>query len=141
MNFATRLGELRRARKISQTQLAKELGITSSAISMYECGKREPSFETEELIADYFNVDLDYLRGISNTTNKIVSGDAHLLLHIYKEIDEHAQTLLLGYARGLLDMHINAERKDLRMKVETIDDDDEEQEAPEDENENSKTKN
>lgn len=136
MNFATRLGELRRARKISQTQLAKELGITSSAISMYECGKREPSFETEELIADYFNVDLDYLRGISNTTNKIINGDAHLLLHIYREIDEHAQTLLLGYARGLLDMHINAERKDLKMKVQYIDQEEEQEDDGEAEGNN-----
>lgn len=32
-------------------------------ISMYEVGKREPDFETEEKIADFFNTDLNILRG------------------------------------------------------------------------------
>lgn len=136
MNFATRLGELRRARKMTQTELAKHLGITSSALSMYECGKREPSFETEEMIADFFNVDLDYLRGNSNTTNKIINGDAHLLLHIFNEIDEHAQTLLIGYARGLLDIHINANRRDLKMKVQYIDQEEEQEDDGEAEGDN-----
>ena len=30
---------------------------------MYESGAREPDFETLELIADFFNVDIDYLLG------------------------------------------------------------------------------
>lgn len=30
---------------------------------MYEVGKREPDFETEEKISDFFNTDLNTLRG------------------------------------------------------------------------------
>ena len=30
---------------------------------MYETGKRQPDLETLELIADYFNVSIDYLTG------------------------------------------------------------------------------
>lgn len=30
---------------------------------MYEAGNREPDFETEEKIADFFNTDLNTLRG------------------------------------------------------------------------------
>lgn len=37
---------------------------------MYENGNRTPSFEIEEKIADYFNVDLEFLRGRSNIRNK-----------------------------------------------------------------------
>ena len=36
---------------------------------MYERGEREPNFETLEVIADYFNVDMDYLLGKTNTPN------------------------------------------------------------------------
>ena len=35
---------------------------------MYESGFREPDHETTEKIADFFNVDVDYLLGRSNVT-------------------------------------------------------------------------
>lgn len=48
---------------LSQSELAKKLGVSPSTISMYEIGQREPDFETEEAIADLFNTDLNTLRG------------------------------------------------------------------------------
>ena len=48
---------------LSQSELAKKLGVSTSTISMYEVGRREPDFETEEKIADFFNTDLNILRG------------------------------------------------------------------------------
>lgn len=60
--------ELRRLRKqdgLTQSALASALGIAKSTISMYECGNREPDFETLEKIADYFNVDMNQLTGIN----------------------------------------------------------------------------
>ena len=114
MEFADRLKELRISKGLSQKELAKLMGVSSSTISMYEQDQREPSFEIEERIADYFNVDLDYLRGGSNSTTKIISGDAHLLLHIFGELDEVGKAQLIGYARGMLDLEIakkNEERK------------------------------
>ena len=44
------------------------MNLSKSAISMYESGTREPDHETTERIADYFNVDVDYLLGRSNVT-------------------------------------------------------------------------
>jgi transcriptional regulator with XRE-family HTH domain len=38
---------------------------------MYEAGKREPDFETLEAIADFFNVDMDYLLGRTDKTTYI----------------------------------------------------------------------
>lgn len=48
---------------LSQSELAKKIGVSPSTISMYEVGQREPDFETEEAIADLFNTDLNTLRG------------------------------------------------------------------------------
>lgn len=48
---------------LSQSELADKLRMSASRISMYEVGKREPDFETEEKIADFFNTDLNTLRG------------------------------------------------------------------------------
>lgn len=61
--FGKILRELRKNEKLTQTQLAKKLGLAFSTISMYERGDREPDFEIMESIADYFNVSMDYLHG------------------------------------------------------------------------------
>jgi len=52
----------------TQDSLAEALGISRSAISMYENGNREPDLETLEQIADLFNVDMNYLLGRSQKT-------------------------------------------------------------------------
>jgi len=62
-NFATMLKFLRERERLSQRELAQKLGMSASAICMYENGNRQPKFEDEETIADFFNVDLNTLRG------------------------------------------------------------------------------
>lgn len=59
--FPENLKRLRKERHLTQQQLAKEIGISRSAISMYEKGDREPNFETAEKFADFFNVSLNTL--------------------------------------------------------------------------------
>ena len=64
---------LRTERSMSQQELADALGISKSSINMYERGERQPNFEVLESIADYFNVDIDYLLGRTNKTTKIIN--------------------------------------------------------------------
>ena len=49
--FGLRLRELRRARKLTQLELAVDLGINRSYISDVECGKKGISLATLEIIA------------------------------------------------------------------------------------------
>ena len=69
--FKEVLKTLRKANSLTQDQLASDLHITRSRLGMYETGKREPDFETLEAIADYFNVDIDYLMGRTDKTTII----------------------------------------------------------------------
>ena len=62
-SFSDMLIYLRKREKLSQHELSANIGISRSAISMYETGKREPDFETLEIFADYFNVNMDTLLG------------------------------------------------------------------------------
>lgn len=61
--FATRLKELRNKRNLTQGEFARELGIKRANIAGYESQGKEPTFERLIIIADYFNVSLDYLLG------------------------------------------------------------------------------
>ncbi|WP_050636144.1 helix-turn-helix domain-containing protein [Candidatus Stoquefichus sp. SB1] len=61
--FGERLKQLRTSMNLSQQELSDELKIGRSTLANYEQGKREPNFETLEIIADYFNVDMNYLTG------------------------------------------------------------------------------
>ena len=68
--FSERLKSLRNAKGLSQADFAKQIKLSKSSINMYERGEREPGLETLEFIADYFNVDMDYLLGKSDVVNK-----------------------------------------------------------------------
>ena len=68
--FGERLRFLRTSRDLSQMELAKSLKISKSSVNMYERCEREPNLVMLEVIADFFNVDLDYLLGKSDEQNK-----------------------------------------------------------------------
>lgn len=62
--FAKTISELRKTRtKMTQTDMAKFLGIAKTTYASYEQGKRMPDIDIQKKIADYYNVSLDYLHG------------------------------------------------------------------------------
>lgn len=61
--FASRMKELRKEQKMTQEELAEKLGISRSAVGMYEQGRREPDFEMLDLAAYIFDVSIGYMVG------------------------------------------------------------------------------
>ena len=59
--LGARIAALRRSRGMSQSQLAQELGVSPSAVGMYEQGRREPSAATVVALSNLFQVSTDYL--------------------------------------------------------------------------------
>ncbi len=59
-----RLEELRKARGMSQRELASILGVTHYTISAYENNRSEPADEIKVQLARLFDVSLDYLVGL-----------------------------------------------------------------------------
>ena len=53
-------------RKVSQSELANHLGITSQAVSSYTLGTSIPDMLKFKAIADFFDVSADYLLGKTN---------------------------------------------------------------------------
>lgn len=69
MSFGDVLRSLRKQHHMTQSDLARVLGVAESAVSMWELGRRRPDHEMMEQIADYFNVDMNYLFGKSDVPN------------------------------------------------------------------------
>ena len=64
-----RLKEIRKSKGISQLKLAMDLNTNQNTISRYETGEREPGINELIIIADYFNVSVDYLLERTNNPN------------------------------------------------------------------------
>ncbi len=78
---------------------------------MYEKGAREPDFETLELIADFFNVDTDYLLGRTTKTTYIPpfphslqcqTKDEESLVLSYRELNDANKKKSVVYTNNLL---------------------------------------
>lgn len=65
-----RIKELRKALNITQSDLGKIVGVSTSAIGMYEQGRRDPDTHTLLSIAKAFNVSMDYLIGESESKER-----------------------------------------------------------------------
>ena len=59
--FSVNLKTLRVDKKLSQSQLAKELGVSNEMISFWENNIYEPTATNIITIANYFNVSIDDL--------------------------------------------------------------------------------
>ena len=67
--IAETIKKLRTEKNLTIRELANELDVSYSSIGMYEQGRRQPNYETLEKIADYFNVDMNFLLGKSDIRN------------------------------------------------------------------------
>jgi transcriptional regulator with XRE-family HTH domain len=68
MNIGDEITALRKAKKMSQADLAKAAGVSREIIGRYERNEVSPSVDVAKKIADTLEVSLDYLAGEGNKT-------------------------------------------------------------------------
>ena len=69
-----KLKSLRIEKKLTQKQVADRIGLAISAVSSYESGTRNPSYDVLAKLARIFHVSTDYLLGMTDTRNIDVTG-------------------------------------------------------------------
>ena len=128
--FGERLRRLRKARDITQSDLADYIGVVASAVGKYErLADSYPSVEALIKISDYFDVSIDYLLkgtvpsgNVENNLNGLmtnspfiqannggvvfngdgsISPEAMELLHIYEKLGGRDRLKLLNFAVDL----------------------------------------
>ncbi len=64
--ISKRIYELRKDMKLSQSELAKQIGATQKAVDFWEKGINEPKATYIINLANFFGVSTDYLLGIED---------------------------------------------------------------------------
>lgn len=62
-DFGAHLKGIRKAKGMTQKQLAQAIGASESGIQNYELGTRKPTYDMLIALAAYFEVPIDYLTG------------------------------------------------------------------------------
>lgn len=106
MDFHARLRQLRQKERLTQGELAEILDLKPTAISNYESGRNEPSFEKLIALSRYFNVSCDYLLGIADiyfpVSGEVIDKDAVEIFHLYQELDGKYHEELSDYIKYLI---------------------------------------
>ena len=113
-SFSERLRQLRTDAHMSQEELAAKLQLSKGAIGNYETGIREPNRQTQEAIADLFNVELDYLTGRTNTRPEY-SLEEQWLISCYRKADEDIKIAVKTVLRRFVDKQQQAEPKKTKV--------------------------
>ena len=101
-SFGDRLSELRKLNNMKQHDLAEILKVTVATVSNYENGHKRPNDEIKLLIAETFNVSLDYLLGAIRDEYKLDRSDVLKLPDGFYQDDKSG---LLEYAEFLMSKH------------------------------------
>lgn len=94
--IAERIKELRQNANLTQTELAKRLGLTRSSINAWEMGISTPSTQYIVELANLFHVSTDYLLGVQNS--QLISFDSftedqrNILFSIIRYFNEENQS-------------------------------------------------
>lgn len=80
-----RIRRLRTGARMTQNELAERLGVSTSAIGMYEQGRREPPYELLLRVGELFGVSMDWLLARDERDNAAEPGDLGDMLSAFQQ--------------------------------------------------------
>lgn len=89
LNLGSKIKELRLKNGRTQESLAYVLGITSQAVSRWECGESYPGVDIIPIIANYFGITIDELFGYQNNRDVMIKSIIETVnsFHIKSRLD------------------------------------------------------
>ena len=119
MAFYQRIRDLRDDADKTQTEIAAYLGTTAQYYGKYEKGERELPFSRAVLLANFYDVSLDYLAGRTNLPKNphgiTIADDALLVLQKYTALTERNKGRLEQFLDTLSEQQ--AQQKETRSSV------------------------
>jgi transcriptional regulator with XRE-family HTH domain len=99
-----KLKDLRKSKRLTQSQVAEVINTTQTCYNYYELEKREPSIETLCKLADFYGVTLDYLVGRKFVYDLgYLDDEQRKLVELIKTLDNNQLSKVIAYVEGLKD--------------------------------------
>ncbi len=99
---------LREKKGLSQSELAKAVGMTQQAINKYENQSTEPDIDTLKKLAAYFGTSIDFLVGNTDIERKyeaVTKSDLNteelMMMEAYRDSEPKYRDILLDLIRKL----------------------------------------
>ena len=89
---ADRIKHLREQKGLTQTDLAKQLGITRSSVNAWEMGISVPSTQYIVELAEIFKVSTDFLLGVDSSATVSVAGLSDADINLIFSIINHLRS-------------------------------------------------
>lgn len=104
MNVGVKIRELREAKGMTQSDLAEQLDVSKSTISMYERGAREPDLETLKNLSVVFNVfpTVFFIESDSELTFHCRNTDDAIIISILRKMTPGEVRRLCDFAQGMI---------------------------------------
>ena len=77
---------MRKTKKLTQKQLAAQIGLTTTAVSKYELNESVPPLDVLRILASVFGVSIDYLAGIEKAPSIPTAGLSKEQIDIMNEL-------------------------------------------------------
>lgn len=91
MEFCQKLKLLREEEGVTQSELAKKLGVSQSAVAQWEAGTRVPAAQAVVALARYFDTSSDFLLGLVDERLRLVP--------YFKELSQDEQTFMQAFTQ------------------------------------------
>ena len=123
-----RLKELRLANGLTQKELAKSIEVGRTTISEYESGKIVPKQEGLLKLANYFNVSVDYLTGVSDNPatrqhnehelDKLLNTLDYILMNEYDSPVRYEGVILNTYEKLMISQFLEQVRDNVKLMID-----------------------
>ena len=128
MKFNERLKQLRQQEGLTQRELAKSIEVGRTTISEYESGKIVPKQEGLLKLANYFNVSVDYLTGVSDEPatrqsnehelDKLLNTLDYILMNEYDSPVMYEGVILNTYEKLMISQFLEQVRDNVELMLD-----------------------
>ena len=112
MDFPDRLAELRRARGLTQVQLAQRAGVHESQLARYEAGRAQPTLDVVRRLCLALSVSADSLL-FSDDARALAEDRLRQALEMAVHLSEHEQVVVAEVVEAFVTAHVANEKSNL----------------------------
>ena len=107
MGYYQRLRDLKEDNDKTQKEIAEVIDVSINHYGKYERGETDIPFEKAIILANYYNVSLDYLADRIDTKKGIMSNEVSQIIYKYEQLSERNK----GKLELFLDQLMNQQKK------------------------------